>query len=303
MDSFQQWMDIGVILADGKDLVGSRLMTVAVAVVSPLVVTDMNAELLVESCARDFPIVPTICPMAGSTSPYTRAGTLLQGHAENLMVAALTQLINPGNPYLYTFGPSVTDMHSSHDLYYTLDKVLWKSAAVQLAAYLGIPASAECGGSLTYRYDPQLGAEGVLFMLSAASSGAQLLCGIGSCHNANGMSAEMMIIQNEWLNTADHLRRGIPLGEKHLALGNIADVGPGGHFFTDPLTLELLHSDEFFSGEILDTSGGYTESLSMLERAHDQVESMTAQCASPLPGHVQEELRRYFHDEYAKMLG
>ncbi len=57
------------------------------------------------------------------------------------------------------------------------------------------PAMAECGGTLTYRYDQQNGMEGMLFMLSAAASDADILAGIGSCYNAVGMSAEMMIVQ------------------------------------------------------------------------------------------------------------
>ena len=55
---------------------------------------------------------------------------------------------------------------------------------------------------MTYRYDQQNGAEGILFMLAAAASKANLLAGIGSTHNAIGMSAEMMLIHTAWLEAA-----------------------------------------------------------------------------------------------------
>ena len=67
------------------------------------------------------------------TSPYSVAGTLLQGNVEVIGIAALTQATRRGHPYLYTSGLSVGHMRSTHDMYYTLDKVLWKTAAVQLA--------------------------------------------------------------------------------------------------------------------------------------------------------------------------
>ena len=76
-------------------------------------------------------------------------------------------------------GLSVTDLRSGADLYYTLDKVLWKNAAVQLGLAENMPVGAECGGTLTHRYDPQAGAEGMLFMLAAHASG-----GIGSPDSA-----------------------------------------------------------------------------------------------------------------------
>jgi trimethylamine--corrinoid protein Co-methyltransferase len=300
-ESFEQWLEIGRILADGNDLAGSRLLSVAVAVISPLTLAGMNGDLLLQSCEYDFPIVPTVCPMAGSTAPYSLAGTLLLGNAENVFVAALAQMVKPGQPFLYAFGPSTTDMASGHDLYYTLDKVLWKAGAVQLAKAYGLPCAAECGGTLTHRYDQQNGAEGVLFMAAALASGADVLAGIGSCHNANGMSAEMMIVHEAWLRAARHLLRGIPMDETKLALDRITAAGPGAHFLTDDLTLSLMGGDEFFRDDVFDFGGGYDETPSMLERAHARVEDLTRDCESPLPGNVQEALRRYFHDECRKL--
>ena len=43
-------------------------------------------------------------------------------------------------------------------MYYTMDKVLWKIAHVQLAKFYGLPAAAECGGSMVHRFDQQSGA-------------------------------------------------------------------------------------------------------------------------------------------------
>ena len=298
MDSFRQWLDIGRILSPGRDLSENRLFSVAVAVVSPLSLNDVNAELLMSACEYNFPILPTICPMAGTTSPYSLSSTLLLGHAENIFLAALTQIVKPGNPFLYMFGPSVCDMRNGHDLYYTMDKVLWKIAAVQLAKAHGMPVGSECGGTMTFRYDQQNGAEGMLFMLAAQGAGSNILSGIGSCHNANGMSAEMMIIQNEWLKTSKFLGRGIDTSSLQQGLDSIKRVGNGGHFLTDDFTLDRLHGDEFFRSDIFDCGGGYFDSSSMLENAHKKVEEMKAGYESPVPGAIQENLRAYFHNLY-----
>ncbi|HPO13849.1 MAG TPA: trimethylamine methyltransferase family protein [Candidatus Hydrogenedentes bacterium] len=295
-ESNRQWLDLMRIVADGKDPSAMRLFSVMVAMISPLVLSSVNTDLLRLAIEYDAPVVPTICPMAGSTSPYTRASTLVLGHAENLALAALTQLLKPGHPFLYTFGPSVTDLRSGQDLYYTLDKVLWKIASVQLARSLNLPVSAECGGTMTYRYDQQNGMEGFLFMLAAAASGANLLAGFGSCYDAVGMSAEMMVIQEAWLQAAQHLRQGIPTDALRLGLGNLYDAGPGGEFLTDSLTLEFMHGGEFFSSDLFDYTPAEHTGKSLLERAHERVEALTENFTSPVPGAIQEALRRYFHD-------
>jgi trimethylamine--corrinoid protein Co-methyltransferase len=300
VESFEGWLEIGQILTQDRDLAQSRLITVGVPVLSPLRLTGMNAELLLGSCAHDFPVVSTICPMAGTTGPYSKIGTLLLGNAENVFLAAMTQIVRPGHPYLYALGPSRTDMTSGGDMYYTLDKVLWKLGAAQMGHAYHMPVSSECGGTMTYRYDQQNGAEGMLFMLAAHESGASILAGIGSCYNANGMSAEMMVIQIAWLEAARFLNRGIDTAALDQALDSITRVGPGGHYLADDLTLKMLRSDEFFDNELFDHSESYGPHPSLLERAHQKVEEMVADFESPVPGKVQEDLKRYFHDTYKR---
>jgi trimethylamine--corrinoid protein Co-methyltransferase len=301
VDRFRMWLDLGKILNRGEDLAGSGLMTCGVPVISPLTLTRANAELLLMACERGLPVLPTICPMAGTTAPYSLASTLLVGHCESLLMAAMTQILRPGNPFQYAMGPSVSDMRAGENLYYTLDKVLWKTAGVQLAKACGLPCSAECGGTMTHRYDPQNGAEGMLFMLAARASGADILAGLGSCYNANGMSAEMMLIQETWLHAAEFLCKGVDTSRHALGIENIKAAGPGAHFLTDDLTLESFRGGAFFEDALLDYSGGYHKGVPLLDRAHQRAEELVSNYESPVPGNIQEGLRRYFHDRYARV--
>ncbi|MBI3921416.1 MAG: trimethylamine methyltransferase family protein [Armatimonadetes bacterium] len=301
IESLEQYYDIGRLILRGRDLKGSKLMTVAVAPLSPLGFTDMNAELLLRTCKYDFTVVPTVCPMAGTTSPYTLAGTLLMGNVENLFVAALSQVVNPGNPFLYSFGPSVANMRSGHDQYYTLDKVLWKMAGVQMGKSYRWPTVAESGGTMTFRYDQQNAAEGILFMLVAHASGANILAGFGSNYNAIGMSAEMILIQTAWLESARFLKRGIQFDDHRLGVETIKSVGSGASYLMDDLTLEFLRGGEFFTNDLFDFSGGFEESKSLLERAHEKVEELSANPTSPHPQDLQAEIKDYFARLYARL--
>ena len=300
-ESFRQWMDIGNMIAPNGILKDSGLMSVAVSVISPLVLSELNAKLLWEATENGFPVIPTPCPMAGATSPYNKVATLLQGNVENIFLAAMTQILNPGNPFLYIFGGSASDMHSAQSLYYTMDKALWKVAAVELAKSYSIPVVSECGGTLSHRYDMQSGAESMLFMMLAQNAGSDMLGGLGSCYNANGLSSEMIVIQSAWLEAAEYMSRGIGFEFFEEGIHSIKEQGPGGHFLMDELTLKLMCSGEFFSSDLFDMSGGYEPSPSMLEKAHAKVGELTTNYVSPVPENVQEKLRRYFHDLYKKI--
>ncbi|MEA1951930.1 MAG: trimethylamine methyltransferase family protein, partial [Planctomycetota bacterium] len=266
-----------------------------------LTLTGLNVDLVRLAIEYDAPLIPTICPMAGSTSPYTMASTLVQCHAESLFLAALSQAFKPGHPFIYSAGPSVMDMRSGHDLYYTIDKALWGPATVQLGKACKVPTGIHHCGSMTHRYDPQNGVEGMLLMLGAVASGADLLCSFGSTYTAMGMSAEMMIMQEAWMKAAQYMVEGIRTDDTHLGLDRLKRAGPGGNFLTDELTLRYMHGGEFFDNDIFDNAACGEAGRSMLERAHDRVEELVDGYESPVPEGVREGLQRYFHDECKKL--
>ena len=301
LERLRMWIGIATVLNRGRDPSGCGLVSCGIPVLTPLTLTRGNAEFLLEACTYGFPVIPTICPMAGATSPCTIASTLLLAHCENLFMAAMTQLVRPGHPFMYAMGPSVSEMRAGENRYYTLDKVLWKTAGVQLAKAAALPCTAECGGAMSHRYDVQSGAEGMLFMLAARTSGADILAGLGSCCNANGLSAEMMLIHNAWLDAAEFLSRGIDSSEHMLCLANINDAGPGAHFLIDELTLEFAHGGSFFDNDLFDYTGSYHEGVPILERAHARVEEITRETGSSPPHDLREDLHRCFHDLCAKI--
>lgn len=296
LEGFEHWINIARLMCRGGDIAG--LLTAAIAVGSPLTLNELNCELLLRAVQNGCNITPTTCPMAGSTGPYSMAGTILQSHIESLMVVLMAQVLRPGHPVIYSSGPSITDLGTGADLYYTLDKVQIKTACVQLGLAENLPVSTECGGTLTHRVDAQCGAEGMLFMLSAVNSGADMYWGFGSCNNAMGMSPEMMIIQQAYLHAAQHFSRVMPENEPLLAAETLARVGPGGHFLDDELTLERMYNSDFFQDPVFDMRGGQPGGRPMLERAHERVKQLVDGFESRVPGDVQEALRKHFAECY-----
>ncbi len=299
--SFQRWLRIDEIRAQGRELGNSRLMSVAVAVISPLVLSELNSELLMGACNHNLAVFPTVCPVAGSTSPYSLAATMLLGNVEVVFLAALAQIIKPGAPCIYGFGASVADMRSVEALYYSLNTIPWSIASVQLGRSYGMPVGVGCGGAMTYRYDLQTGAEGILHMLVAHSLAPDFLTGIGSGYNAIGMSGELMIIHTIWQEVVAFLSGGINTEDVRLGAESIKRVGAGSHFLADDLTMELLRAGQFFASEFLDYSGGAGEEPSLLERAHARLEEMVVDFESPVPEQIQEDLGRFFEVECGEL--
>ena len=83
----RDWMDAMAVVAEaaGLDAQSTPLLSVAMAVTSPLQVHAPNIEIMKMAMIRSYPIISTVCPMAGTTAPYSLAGTSLIANAEALL--------------------------------------------------------------------------------------------------------------------------------------------------------------------------------------------------------------------------
>ena len=300
-DNLRDWMDALAVICDaaGLDADTTPLASVAMAVTSPLQIHAPNVEIMKMAMDRSYPILSTVCPMAGTTSPYTVAGTALICNAESLLAVLVTQAFKPGHPIFHTTGPSVTDMNSGHDLYYKAEKMLLKTASVQMGKFYNLPISGEAGGSLTYLPDVQNGAESLAYLLASHAAGQNIIGGLGSLYNANGMSAEQIIMQCGLVDMAEYLSRGLEVSDHKLGLNSIEQASPAGNFLTDDLTLELLRSDEFFQSPHFDLTGGYEDNApGMYEKAHETVEQLVCDYTPTVPGKVREAIERFFATKY-----
>ena len=297
LKSLREYFELGQEILGDTPLKDSKLMTVAVATLSPLAVTDINCRLLLEAVKYHFPIIPTTCPMAGTTSPYTLIGTFIQGMAEVVGLCAIVQAVNPGNPYLMAYGPSVSSLLDGHDMYYTMEKPLWKLAATEISKDYGLPYLAECGGNTPAGFDMQAGAESMIQMLSAVGSGADVLAGVGSCYNANGLSSENIVIGMTLKRASDFMRRGILLDQLEESMQSMEDQKDTGYFLMDDVTLDNMRSGEFFSDNTLNMAGEFKEEPSMLQRAQDTIRKVKADFVSPVPEEIQARIRTWFAEK------
>ena len=300
-ENCRQWMDVMEVIAEaaGLDVLSTPLMSIAMAVTSPLQVHGINIEIMKMAMERSYPIISTVCPMAGTTAPYSMAGTALIANVEALIPVVIAQIYRPGHPVIYAVGPSVTDMKTGHDLYYRAEKMSFKTIGIQMGKYYKLPIAGEAGGTLTHLADVQNGAESMLYLLSSFAGGQNIIGGFGSMYNANGMSAEQIVMQCGLADIAEYVTRGIDMSDYKLAIDSIRNVGPGGNFLADQLTIDQLRGDEFFQSPFLDLTGGYDENAPcMYEIAHQKAQELVDNYTPTVPEKVKIAIREFFQEKY-----
>ena len=219
---------------------------------SPLSFGSEGTQTLIEAVKSDVPVVLSSAPMAGSTSPITLAGTLVQLHAEELAGLVFTQIVRPGAPVIYGGIPSMADMRHLRYIGGGVEFGMMNAAIAQLSHYIKVPNYNSAGITEAKIPDIQAVYEKSFAILQCALSGSNCI------HHAAGMleslltiSHEQLIIDNEIIGMAIRAIRGIEVDEDRLAFEAIRESVAEGNYLSSDHTIRFMR-DEFFEPMLAD---------------------------------------------------
>ena len=239
-------IDMATTIAGSPDALRERPLVSAITswMVSPLHLDTAVTEILLEWCSHGLPVALSSAPMAGSTSPVTLAGTLVQLNAEQLSGIVLTQLARPGTPVLAGYIPGVVDLRTGGYLGGAVEFGMMQAAAAQLAHYYRVPIYGSGGMSDSKLPDAQAGYEKMATLLLAAMGGCNYIHhAIGMVTNMSAVSPEQAVIDDEIWGLALRVLRGVEVTQESLGIEAIDRVGPGGHYLMDAHTLRFMRSE------------------------------------------------------------
>lgn len=218
---------------------------------SPLKLDDYMLQGIIEMSSRNQPVVLTPFTLAGAMAPVTIAGALVQQNAEALAGIAFTQIVNQGAPAVYGGFTSNVDMKSGAPAFGTPEYVLAAQISGQLARRYNLPfrSSNVCAANAV---DAQAGYESTMALWGAISGGTNFIMhGAGWMEGGLSASFEKMMIDADLLQMMATYMKGVEITEESIGLEAIKDVGPGGHFFGTPHTMER-YKTAFYSPIISD---------------------------------------------------
>jgi trimethylamine---corrinoid protein Co-methyltransferase len=214
--------------------------------ISPLHFADETTRVLLEVTANQIPVALSAAPMAGSTSPVTLAGTLVQVHAEQLSGIGLTQFAHPGAPVLYGAIPSMADMKSMTYIGGGVEFGLMNAAISQMARHIGVPNYNSAGLTDAKIPDIQSGYEKAFSLCLCALAGSNFIHhAAGMLESMKAVAYEQYVIDNEIIGMALRLLKGIRIDEETLGMDAIREAGPGGNYLSSPHTVRFMRQEYF----------------------------------------------------------
>ncbi len=220
---------------------------------SPRTLDHAMAQGIIDFARNGQLMVMTPFCLAGAMAPITIAGALTLQHAEALAGITLSQLARPGAPVLYGSFLSNVDMKSGSPAFGTPAHLQATLGAGQLARLIGLPWRAGAGTAANV-VDAQSAWE------TQFSLWATVLAGANMCLHACGWleggitnSYEKCITDIEVLQMLAELCTAPAADEDALGVAAIAEVPPGGHFFSAAHTMARYRT-AFYEPLIADVS-------------------------------------------------
>ena len=193
---------------------------------------------IMEMSSRNQVISITPFTLSGAMAPVTVAGALTQQNAEALAGLAFTQLVNPGAPVIYGGFTSNVDMKTGSPAFGTPENAKATLIGGQLARRYRAPYRSS-NVNASNAPDAQAVYESMMVTWAAVMGGANVIYhGLGWLEGGLTASFEKFIIDAEIMQMMAEFLKPVTIEHDDLAVEAIRDVGPGGHFFSTPHTLE-----------------------------------------------------------------
>jgi len=205
---------------------------------SPLQLDVPMGEGLMALAEYGQPINATPFTMAGSMAPVTLAGAVALQTAEVLAMTVLAQAVRPGAPVIYGSFTLSVDFRTGAPGFGSPEFTKAAQASGQMARRYGLPLRSSNVTS-SNSADAQAAYESQMSLWGAVMGGVHLLNqGAGWLEGGLTASFEKMVIDAEMLQMMAAYLDPIVVDQSTLGLDAIAEVGPGGHFFSVDHTLE-----------------------------------------------------------------
>ena len=216
-------------------------------------------------------VITPFC-LAGAMAPITVAGALTLQHAEALAGIALAQFTNAGAPVIYGSFSSNVDMKSGAPAFGTPEHVKATLGSGQLARFVQLPWRSG-GGSAGNTNDAQAANETQFGLWASVLAGSTMMIhAAGWLEGGLTDSYEKFITDIEALQTIAELCVTTSADEAAIGFEAIAEVQPGGHFFSAQHTMARYRT-AFYEPLVADWSNFGTWSAAgskdATQRAHE----------------------------------
>jgi len=213
--------------------------------ISPLFIIEESMQKLIFCAEKGIPVGYIPSPNPGGGGPITLAGSVVLGNAECLLGLIISQLINPGTPFIYGMNTAALDMKTTIVSYGSPEWSLGMAAWTSLAHHYGLPVWGYGGATDSKTVDAQAGIEATFSLMTAFLTRNTLVHDVGYIEFGSTSSMEMVVIADEIIRMTRYFMGGLQVDANTLAFEATKRVRPGGGYIADKHTLQNFRTAQW----------------------------------------------------------
>ena len=280
-DGVETIAKVAAAVAGGHDELRKKPFVIYdVCPVTPLEWNDVKSQNLIDLAKSGLPVETISCPIMGTASPVTLAGSLLVHLAESLSGLALVQSVNPGNPMVVGGAPMTFDMRTFTASLNSVESSILAGCYAQIWRWYGLPVHCYAGLADSKIVDAQAGLETAISGLAAALGGVNIMSGPGMLDFVNTFSLEKLVIDNEIIAMAKRIFRGIDISDETLAVDMICELGHGSDYLSQKHTMKWFKKELYIPPNTIDKMNRdkweKSGKTNIYDRAKEEVERILA---------------------------
>ncbi|SDO72516.1 trimethylamine methyltransferase family protein [Desulforhopalus singaporensis] len=247
VDNRRQTEDIFTMveMAMGRDYLDDHpAIGTSVCALSPLKYAPESCDTLIGYARRNQVAMALTCAMSGVTAPINPIGTVIMQNAEILAGLVLTQLVNPGTPFIYSPASAVPNMKNGAYITGSPESNLINIVGLQLGRELyKIPTRTMAGLTDAKTVDCQAGYETMQNLFTLMLGGTNMIneC-IGTLDAIMTVSYEKFIIDQEMIGRLMRIMEGVATEDEDFDISAIEEMGQSGCYLMHPSTLKKCRS-------------------------------------------------------------
>lgn len=215
----------------------------------PLIHTDNGLEQVMFMAEKNSPSVYIAGIGFGLSGPMTLAGSIAVGLADTLVGLVVSQLTNPGAPFIVSKFNDNIDMSAILMAHSRPELIIAQCATSDVFRYLQLPFCSNFGNTDSGIFDEISTFDKSIQLYSSMLSGTNMSFAIGAYEAGNLTKLEDFVLCNEMIEFMKVLVNGIEINEDTLAEETIDEVGPGGNFIAEEHTIEHIH--DFYTPDLM----------------------------------------------------
>ena len=230
------------VVGGGSDAIRKRPpASLLICPVSPLNQDEESLETALLFAEAGLPVGVATMPTLGATAPASVAGTFVQGNAEVLSTICYIQLVHPGAPVYYSFFSVTMNPYTGGSMSSSVMQHLLHAGVSQIGHYYDLPVMCGYGAGDTHAPGTwRHGKDSAVDAFFVMQTGPDLVPNMGLIELYTLMHHESILLENEVVNSIMTMAGGIRVDTRSLAVDEIHNAGPGGHYLGNQFTVESM---------------------------------------------------------------